>query len=135
MSQELDEAINDANEALYHLTKADDMLGHAQNWGFVDLIGGGLISTMVKRSHMSDAKNEIEQAKRLMTKLVGDLRDMNSLQNINIEMDDFVGFADYFFDGIIADWFVQSKIDDARNQVKNAIAEVQDILDGLEDAR
>lgn len=55
------------------------------------------------------------------------------MPNIDLKMNDFLGFADYFFDGIIADWFVQSRINDAKQQIKDAAAEVQGILDGLEE--
>lgn len=47
-------------------------------------------------------------------------------------MSDFVSFADYFFDGVIADWLVQNRIHDARNQVKDAIQKVEYIITQLE---
>ena len=39
--------------------------------------------------------------------------------------------SDYFFDGIIADWMVQSKIKDARFQVDKAIRELNRIKNTL----
>jgi hypothetical protein len=133
MEAGLNEAVNTANDALFHLQKADEILGHAENWGFVDLFAGGMITTMIKRSKMSDAKNEIEQAKRSMHRLSGYLQDFRGMPNMTVDMNGFLGFADYFFDGVVADWFVQTKINDARRQVKDAISEVQGILDGLEE--
>lgn len=133
--QEIDAAVNAANEALYHLTRADEQLAHAQDWGIIDLLGGGLITTMIKHSKMSDATQEIEQAKRAMRELAGYLKDFRNMPNIAVDNDGFLEFADYFFDGIIADWFVQSRINNAKDQVKSAIAEVQGILDGLEELR
>ncbi|MCH3961551.1 MAG: hypothetical protein LKF53_08225 [Solobacterium sp.] len=133
MEAGLNEAVNTANDALFHLQKADEILGHAENWGFVDLFAGGMIATMIKRSKMSDAKKEIEQAKRSMQRLSGYLQDFRGMPNMTVDMNGFLGFADYFFDGVVADWFVQTKINDARRQVKDAISEVQGILDGLEE--
>ena len=133
MEADLNEAVNTANDALFHLQKADEILGHAENWGFVDLFAGGMITTMIKRSKMSDAKREIEQAKRLVQRLSGYLQDFRNMPNMTVDMNGFLGFADYFFDGVVADWFVQTKINDARRQVKDAISEVQGILDGLEE--
>ena len=40
---------------------------------------------------------------------------------------DFLRFADYFFDGAIADWMVQSKIRQGRRQLQQAIARVEEI--------
>jgi hypothetical protein len=135
MNQEIDEAVNTANDALYHLQKADEILNSAQNWGFVDLLGGGLVTTMIKRSKMSDAKVEIEQAKTAIRQLSRYLIDVRRMPAVELQMNDFLGFADYFFDGIVADWFTQSRIGDARSQVKEAMMEVQGILDGLEENR
>ena len=132
-TQNVAAAINTANDALFHLNNADEMLSHAQNWGIVDLIGGGMISTFIKRSKMGDAQKEIESAKRSLRQLEMELRDLRGMPDIDLEMNDFLGFADYFFDGLIADWFAQSRINDAKKQVKDAITEVQGILDGLEE--
>lgn len=44
----------------------------------------------------------------------------------------FFTFADYFFDGIVADWLVQSKINDARRQVENAIVKVNYVMGQLQ---
>ena len=41
-----------------------------------------------------------------------------------MDVGSFLTFADYFFDGIIADWMVQSKIGDALNQVREARRQV-----------
>jgi len=48
-----------------------------------------------------------------------------------LEIGDFLTFADYFFDGLIADWLVQSKIQDAKAQVENAIIQVRQIREDL----
>jgi hypothetical protein len=41
---------------------------------------------------------------------------------------DFLSFADFFFDGFVADWLVQDRINEARRQVENAIRRVQEII-------
>jgi hypothetical protein len=131
--KEIAEAVNAGNEALYHLEKARDLLNGAKNWGIVDIFGGGLFTTMLKRSKMSDAQSEIEQSKVAMDRLKEELSDIRNFPQVDLDMDSFLGFADYFFDGVLADWFTQSKINDARAQVDEAIAEVEGILDGLSD--
>lgn len=47
----------------------------------------------------------------------------------------FLTFADFFFDGFLADIFVQSKIGDGKKQVQEAIRRVEDILRTLRAAR
>ena len=50
-------------------------------------------------------------------------------------MGGFLTFADFFFDGVIADYLVQSKIVRARKQVMEAIEQVERILDSLRKLR
>ena len=56
--------------------------------------------------------------------------DVENVAEFHIEMGDFLSF-DYFFDGIIADWMVQSRISDAKRQVDNAIHKVNYVLGQL----
>ena len=44
----------------------------------------------------------------------------------------FAAFADFFFDGLFADWFVQSKINESLSNVRNAINNVENILQDLD---
>jgi hypothetical protein len=129
--KEIDEAIRAATEALNNLDAAADALGGARNWGLVDMLGGGTLTTFLKRERMHEAQKKIEAAKRSMNKLSRELRDVDTYVDIDIEMGDFLGFADYFFDGFLADWMVQSKIGKAREQVRRAQEQVWDIRNAL----
>lgn len=48
-----------------------------------------------------------------------------------MEVGSFLSFADFFFDGFVADYLVQSKISDAKGQVSDAIRRVEQILRDL----
>ena len=48
-----------------------------------------------------------------------------------MEIHGFLVFADFFFDGIVTDWLVQSRIEEAREQVEAAIAKVTSVLISL----
>ncbi|MDD3409262.1 MAG: hypothetical protein PHY12_00485 [Eubacteriales bacterium] len=121
---EIREAIQAADETLLHLERASKCLGSASGWGVMDLLGGGFFSTLMKRGQMSDAEKELSQARSAVRRLADELRDVSAVANLHIEMNDFLGIADYFFDGAIADWMVQSRIAAAKNQVDEAIREV-----------
>ena len=58
--------------------------------------------------------------------------DVDTAADFHIETGDFLSFADYFFDGLIADWLVQSRINDARRQVDSAIQRVEEVLRRLQ---
>jgi len=50
---------------------------------------------------------------------------------MDIQVDDFLEIADYVFDNFWTDMMSQSRINNARNQVANAIEQVEGILDAL----
>lgn len=129
--REINEAIQAGQEALACLNEARDCLNSAGNWGIVDLLGGGFLTTMIKRSRMKDADNLVQQARGALKRFQRELMDVEDIPELHIETGDFLTFADYFFDGIIADWLVQSKINDSKRQVENAIRKVSYILGQL----
>lgn len=121
---EIYEALQAADDALYYLHSADDMLRSAGNWGIMDLLGGGMISTFAKHSKMNKAQQELEMAKRAVQNLKRELIDVKQAVDINIETSDFLSFADFFFDGFIADWLMQSRIRDTQRQIADAISKI-----------
>ena len=129
--REIQEAIEAGQRAKYKLELARDQLRSAGNWGLVDLFGGGFFTTMIKHGKMGGAQRLIEDAKAELRSFSRELADVDEFQEIGINMGDFLSFADYFFDGFIADWMVQSKISRAREQVEEAILRVDQILSRL----
>ena len=121
---ERQEAIAAGERALSSLNKARDSLNGARSWGVLDILGGGFFSTMLKRSNMSDAQAAMEQAGRDLQMFRKELGDVN----MSLDVGDFLSFADYFFDGFIADMMVQSRIADAQKQVEVATEQVEHLL-------
>lgn len=130
-NKEIQEAIQAANHALACLRQADAYLQSAKNWGLFDMLGGGALTTFFKHSKMDDARYEMERAKRALQGFRKELVDVDQRLHLSLEIGDFLTFADYFFDGLIADWLVQSKIQDAKAQVENAIIQVRQIREDL----
>ena len=70
----------------------------------------------------------MERAKQDLLVFQSELRDVNIPMNMRMEVGSFLSFADFFFDGFVADYLVQSKIAEARGQVADAISMVENIL-------
>lgn len=128
MRMEIQEAVTAGERALVSLRAAQEKLNSARNWGIFDLLGGGFVTDMIKHSKMNDASSCVEQAKRDLLIFQRELRDVQTELNLNIEIGGFLTFADFFFDGLVADYLVQSKIAEAREQVNNAIYRVESLL-------
>lgn len=131
MRQEMKEAIDAGERALTSLRMAQEKLNSAGNWGVFDMFGGGLFSTMIKRSKMDDASKLMETAKLDLKRFQKELKDVNVPLDMRMEVGSFLSFADFFFDGFVADYLVQSKISDAKEQVSDAIIRVEQILNEL----
>ena len=126
--REITEAIQAGQEALRCLTDAKSCLSSAGNWGIVDMLGGGILTTYIKRSKMKDADALVQQARISLKRFQRELMDVEDIPEFHIETGDFLTFADYFFDGFVADMLVQSKINEAKRQVENAIQKVNYIM-------
>lgn len=131
MLEEVNEAIYAGERALSSLRIAYDELSSAKSWGIVDLLGGGLITDMIKHSKMDRASSYMETAKHDLRIFQRELKDVTVNADFQINVGDFLKFADFFFDGLVADYLVQSKIADAKKEVDKAIRQVEDILADL----
>ena len=131
MRREMKEALDAGERALSSLRKAQEKLNSAGNWGLFDMFGGGLFSTIMKRSKMDDAQQLMEAAKSDLKRFQRELKDVNIPLDLRMEVGSFLSFADFFFDGFVADYLVQSKISEAKEQVSDAIIRVEQILNEL----
>ncbi len=131
LNKEVREAIDAGERALRSLRSAQDDLKSAGNWGVLDILGGGLISGIAKHSKINSASSHMEAAKQDLKRFQRELKDVTVYTDVNINVGDFLTFADFFFDGLIADFMVQSKISDAKSQVEQAIRHVESILRDL----
>ena len=131
MRREMKEAMDAGERALSSLRNAQEKLNSAGNWGLFDMLGGGLFSTIMKRSKMDDAQQLMEAAKTDLKRFQRELKDVNIPLDLRMEVGSFLSFADFFFDGFVADYLVQSKISEAKEQVSDAIIRVEQILNEL----
>ena len=89
----------------------------------------------MKHLKINNAGKCVESARRDLEVFRDELGDIQDIENLNVDVGGFLTFADFFFDGFLADIFVQSKIGDGKKQVQEAIRRVEDILRTLRAAR
>lgn len=130
-AKEINEAINAGNIAMKALKQLTDTLESARSWGQWDMFGGGLLATAAKHSRIDDAKRQVNEVQRLIRIFNKELLDVNISTDIKINIGSFDTFADYFFDGLISDWIVQSKINDSLNNVNNVSRNLNKTLSTL----
>ena len=134
--QELHEAICAGESVGYSVEEILKTLSSAANWGALDMMGGGMLTTMIKHSKMDAAKQQVRDTQRRLLKFREELADADERLQLSLNIDGFTTFADYFFDGLIMDWVVQSRIANAKksclsmqSQVRSAVNECRSRLD------
>lgn len=133
--REIDEAIEAGREALAALEDAADSLDSAQRWGIVDILGGGLITSVIKHSRLGDANHALADARAAIARFSRELADVRELEGLNAYVSGWNAFFDIAWDNALADLLVQKEISDAADRVDDAIAKVREAVRRLEAAR
>lgn len=128
MKQEIMEAVNAGERALTSLRAAQNQLNSARNWGIWDMFGGGLFTDLIKHSKMEDASRYMEAAKLDLKIFQKELKEVQFYTELKMEIGNFLTFADFFFDGFFADYMMQTKIVETKEQVEEAIEQVEMLL-------
>ena len=132
--KELEEAISAGKRAEQIADSILESLSSAEGWGTWDLLGGGLIADMAKHSHLDEAQGLVERLQGALRKFKTELADVEIIADMQVNIDGFLRFADYFFDGLFADWSVMNKIGDAQGQVGRVKRQIDTVLSKLNSA-
>ena len=122
--REINEAVLAGERALNSLREAKSKLNSARAWGVYDILGGGMISSIVKHSKVNDANEWLEQANRDLRRFAKELRDVPG-EEIYVQAGDLASTLDIFFDNIFSDFIVQNRINEAREEIDRLINRVQ----------
>lgn len=130
--KEIKEAITAGNRVLDQIKSAESSLNSAEGWGTWDLLGGGFLTDMMKHSHIDEARDSASKIQSLLNNFRTELADVRIHSEIQIHIEGFAKFADFFFDGLISDWVIQSRINDSLESVQRVKSEVSSVLSKLE---
>ncbi len=131
--KEVREALEAGQALLSTLDGVIQSLNSAEGWGTWDMLGGGLLANLAKHSRIDDARDQVHQAQEMLRRFQRELADVQSGENFLVDISSFDTFADFFFDGLIVDWIVQSKIQtslDRTSQVRQRVAAILQSLQG-----
>ena len=106
MEREIQEALTAGENALQSLYAASEQLDSARNWGIVDLLGGGFFTDLIKHSKMGKAEEYLSQARYYLQQFQKELRNVAADDTIQLQMGDFLNFADFFLNEKLSKFFV-----------------------------
>ena len=130
---EVNEAYSIGQQAVARLDDIRKQLESAESWGLFDLMGGGMVSSMIKHDRMNRAKDEIDRLKRLLRSYENELADVDYVEHLDIHIDSFVAFTDIFLDNVFSDFSSLNTIQKTKRQIDEAFNKVYNIQQRLYD--
>uniref|UniRef100_UPI0040579DAF hypothetical protein n=1 Tax=Acetatifactor sp. TaxID=1872090 RepID=UPI0040579DAF len=130
--KEINEAISVGENANTIVESILKNLSDAEGWGTWDLVGGGLIADLAKHEHLEIAQKQVEELQGILCQFKAELADVSISGNLQVSVDGFLKFADYFFDGLFADWAVMDRISESQKEVQNTQKQIEEVLNKLD---
>lgn len=131
--KELEEAVRAGRRAQDIAIEIKNHLDKAKSWSTVDIIGGGILSDVIKYDAIGKAKEMTDQLQLALRSFRTELADVTEELHgdVNTEISSALCFADYFFDNLFTDWLVRTRINESREKVDQTCSQIQKILQNL----
>ena len=129
--REISEALAAANEASSAANTVLQHLEDAESWATWDILGGGLLSDIAKHSALDSAQDAVNVLQGKLRSFKTELVDVNMEANVQISVEGFLGFADFFFDGFFMDYAVMDHIEKAIAEVRVTKEQIKGVMDTL----
>ena len=131
--REIREAINAGSSARGTADQILRELDSAENWNTWDMFGGsGIITHVAKHGHLDQAQDLTEELQRKLRRFKTELADVQITADTQVNIDGFLRFADYFFDGLFADWAVGNRIRESKSSVSDTRGKISSTITRLE---
>lgn len=131
--RELQEAIAAGTEALRTTADICQLIESAKDWAALDLLGGGFLTDLAKHDKLDEAQQQVGQLQIQLQRFNKELSDVTIRANLQISIDSMLRFADFFFDGLLADIAVLDKIKQSLSHVEQTREQILTILRQLQD--
>lgn len=132
-ARELEEAIHAGTQALRTTADILQDIESAKDWAAFDLLGGGFLADRAKHDKLDEAQSLVEQLQVQLQRFNRELSDVTIRCHIQVQIEEMLKFADFFFDGLLADATVLDRIKQSLRQVEQTREEILAILRQLQD--
>lgn len=131
--REIKEAVSAGRSARITADRILSKLESADGWNTWDLLGGGgIITHLVKHSHLDEAQDLVSQLQSDLRRFRTELADIQISADVQVSVEGFLRFADYFFDGLFADWAVGNRISQSQSSVSKTKSQIEQTMRELE---
>lgn len=134
--KELQEALDAGRDVRSQVEKAIEALDSAESWGVVDMMGGGMMTTMMKRDRMNQAKNAMTEIEYLLRKFRAELSDIAGADAVGADkFGTEWSMMDYLFDGFFIDYLVQQEITESLSNMRTLAKETERVCESIQQRR
>ncbi|MBR4036312.1 MAG: hypothetical protein IKJ05_06240, partial [Oscillospiraceae bacterium] len=120
-------AASSASETITWLQKAEDMFG----W---DVFLDSILVDLQKHDYLDKARKNGEIMQQKLRAFKSELADVNFDENMDVQLDSFLSFADFFFDGLFTSLAVRDRIRNSKfriDEIRNKIYRTLNILETM----
>jgi len=128
---EINEAIAAGLEAKSTAVAVLSKLNSAEGWGIFDVVGGGLLSDLIKHEKLDEAQSLVEQLQNQLRRFKTELADVSVQADLQVTIEGFLSFADYVFDDLFSDWLVLERIQNSQARAQETMDEIEMVLSRL----
>lgn len=107
------------DEILPMVTDAKNSLKGARLFGVADMLGGGFFMDIIKHVQINNASRKMEEVSRKLGELKECLGNIKINNDYRMEVNGFLTFADFLFDGFLFDTVMLSKIWGSVTELEN----------------
>ena len=130
--RETNEAMAAGRSILGQLENIERSLDDAQACAQWDLFTRkSIITHIAKWTYLDDAQMHAQKLDALVRRFKAELSDLSIQTDFSLPGSDGLRFADWFFDGLIVDWTVLSRIQEAQGNLSPSRYQVQNLLGEL----
>ena len=126
-NEHINRALRIINQLIPLADRAERQFSSARSWGIADILGGGHFTSLMKHSKMEDASPEMQQISELTRQLNNELRSVVVPTGFQASTSTLAKVADVFFDDIIAETYVQSKISSNLKQLRKLQSKLKEL--------
>ncbi len=132
--REIDQAIGAGGLAVQEARNVQSTLRSAQSYGLWDTMGGGTVAGAAKHKKLGDARKQSEELRSRISRFNSELTDVNIGLHLGQDnVGDFLRFADFFLDGLLADWAVQTRIGESQAEISEVEHTLHSMVNRLQD--
>lgn len=131
--QQINEALIEGEKSLKIVSDIKSHLSSAATMGVFDMFSDSFFVDLMKHNQLDKAQDLMNQLQHQLKKFAYELNDITIDNNIQISVDGFGRFADYWFDNFFTDYMVMQHIQDSKTKIENLEQQIKRIMTNLKE--